>query len=94
MERGKFGNLLILRVSMETLDEPVYPNIIVMFGDDGCGPGEQSLGTNVFFQNGLMYFRCPLAHFLAYLSFRANMKAHIKGDLNDEPIRGGWDYAH
>ena len=49
MERGKFGNLLILRVSMETLDEPVYPNIIIMFGDDGCGPGEQSLAPNVFF---------------------------------------------
>ena len=46
MERGKFGNLLILRVSMETLDEPVYPNIIVMFGDDDCGPGGRAGDTN------------------------------------------------
>ena len=78
---------------METPDEPVYPNITIMFGDDDCGPGEQSLAPNVFCQNCLMYFRCPLAHFLAYLSLWANMKAHTKGDLNDEHVRGGWDYA-
>ena len=93
MERGKFGSLLILRVSMETLDEPVYPNIIVMFGDDGCGPGEQSLGTNVSFQNRLMYFRCPLAHFLAYFRLWANVKHTQLAISTVEHVEGGWDYA-
>ena len=46
-----------------------------------------------FFSKLIDDFRYPLAHFLAYLSFWANMKAHIRGDLNDEHIRGRWDYA-
>ena len=77
---------------METQVNQFTQTFMIMLGDDDCCPGEQSLASNVFVEL-FDDLRCPLAHFLAYFRFWANVKHTQLAISTVEHVEGGWDYA-
>ena len=78
---------------METTDKPVYPNMTMMFGDDDCWSGEQSLAPNVFFSKLFDVLQMSSDTFPGIPQFMGEHEAHTKGDIQLEHVEGGWDYA-